>query len=63
MARGDSPGRADRSDSRRGIQAGGIQAGGIQAGGILEGMDTGTGILGWHSREEGVVQAVGEGVA
>ena len=45
LARGDSPGRADRSDSRRGIQAGGI----------LEGMDIGTGILGWYSREEGVI--------
>ena len=40
LARGDSPGRADRSDSRKGIQARGIQAGGI-----LKGMDISTGIL------------------
>ena len=50
LARGDSPGRADRSDSRKGIQAGGIQAGGIQAGGIqvkgiLKGINISTGIL------------------
>ena len=34
LAKGDSPGKADRSDSRKGIQSGGIQARGIQAGGI-----------------------------